>query len=511
MRQLIKINIVLLLTIGTIVLANGTAGKQVTASKSESIVVSGSKVYLPIIVKNHDGSLGIPLFGVQLYGSTQTSSPYYPYLINSGASWIRVNVPWNQIEPNNVSPSSYNWTVADNNLAAARHDLGGSNIVATIEQNPTWAAGNADGVIYPDKLDDFAEFVGVLVERFDGDGIDDAPGSPVVLYWEFYNEPDRDSRWGNNGASYANMLATVYPAVKAANPNAQVVLGGLAYDWFKDNGGPFIRSFMSDILAAGGGNYFDIGNIHYYPVFAPNWTTDSSLGLSEKVNNFRSVLISYGFDKPVILTESGWHDNDVVGVPSTPELQSKYVVQIFTESMATDIDVMIWWMLYDIGNFYPYNNGLVTNAASLPIQEKLSYGVFQNVVTELQTSHFVRTLSVNETKNSDLDVYLFQDNVNGRSIYVTWLNPVDTTATRSLHLPASTATVRNSLTNSILNVPNISCGHCVNSIKTELSEMDGIIGVEGNPDTKEITVRWKAPATLEAIRELLKEINYPAE
>lgn len=61
-----------------------------------------------------------------------------------------------------------------------------------------------------------------------------------------------------------------------------------------------------------------------------------------------------------------------------------------------------------------------------------------------------------------------------------------------------------------LSVPNISCGHCVMSIKNELSELEGVKEVEGNPENKSITVEWDAPATLEKIKDTLKEINYPA-
>ena len=61
-----------------------------------------------------------------------------------------------------------------------------------------------------------------------------------------------------------------------------------------------------------------------------------------------------------------------------------------------------------------------------------------------------------------------------------------------------------------LSIPNISCGHCVNSIKKELSEMDGVTSVEGDPSSKSVTLEWDAPATLEKIKDTLKEINYPA-
>ncbi len=60
-------------------------------------------------------------------------------------------------------------------------------------------------------------------------------------------------------------------------------------------------------------------------------------------------------------------------------------------------------------------------------------------------------------------------------------------------------------------VPNISCGHCVMSIKNELNEIDGVKSVEGDPDTKSIKVEWESPTSLDTIKEKLQEINYPAE
>ncbi len=59
-------------------------------------------------------------------------------------------------------------------------------------------------------------------------------------------------------------------------------------------------------------------------------------------------------------------------------------------------------------------------------------------------------------------------------------------------------------------IPNISCAHCVMSIKNELSELEGVNMVEGNADEKNITVEWELPATLQKIKDTLKKINYPA-
>ncbi|HEY84861.1 MAG TPA: heavy-metal-associated domain-containing protein [Chloroflexi bacterium] len=60
-------------------------------------------------------------------------------------------------------------------------------------------------------------------------------------------------------------------------------------------------------------------------------------------------------------------------------------------------------------------------------------------------------------------------------------------------------------------VPNITCGHCVMNIKREVSDLNGVSGVEGDSDSKMVTVNWEAPATWEAIEALLEEINYPPE
>lgn len=60
-------------------------------------------------------------------------------------------------------------------------------------------------------------------------------------------------------------------------------------------------------------------------------------------------------------------------------------------------------------------------------------------------------------------------------------------------------------------IQNISCGHCVMTIKNELSEIEGVKSVDGDPNAKNITVEWESPASEQKIRKTLKEINYPAD
>jgi len=60
------------------------------------------------------------------------------------------------------------------------------------------------------------------------------------------------------------------------------------------------------------------------------------------------------------------------------------------------------------------------------------------------------------------------------------------------------------------NIPNISCGHCVNTIKMELGDLNGVQSVDASAESKTATISFDMPATEDAMKALLAEINYPA-
>ena len=170
--------------------------------------------FLPFLTKRHDPTLDAPVFGVQMYGNTGPTSSYFPYLFESGSTWVRVPVSWSRVEPIKTEPPSYSWASADRALSGARIDSGSLALIATIVSNPDWAATYLNGPINPDELESFAAFVGAAVERYDGDGFQDAPGSPMVSHWEYYNEPDaligsgQEPHWGGAGDQTAHGLVT---------------------------------------------------------------------------------------------------------------------------------------------------------------------------------------------------------------------------------------------------------------------------------------------------------------
>lgn len=58
-------------------------------------------------------------------------------------------------------------------------------------------------------------------------------------------------------------------------------------------------------------------------------------------------------------------------------------------------------------------------------------------------------------------------------------------------------------------IPNISCNHCVHTIKMEVSELAGVTEVFADADNKQATIIFDPPATEEQIKRLMEEINYP--
>ncbi len=60
-------------------------------------------------------------------------------------------------------------------------------------------------------------------------------------------------------------------------------------------------------------------------------------------------------------------------------------------------------------------------------------------------------------------------------------------------------------------VPAISCSHCTHTIETEVSELKGIQSVKADVNTKKVVITFDAPANEKIIKDLLAEIDYPAE
>lgn len=404
------------------------------------------RIYLPVLAD--DACSGMrsteSVFGVQWYGDTSRATDLFPYLQGTNAHWLRASLWWGDQAPQiQQNPPKYDWRVADEHFMAARDAC--VNIIATIEWKPTWNDSYAGAPLGAARHAEFAQFMKALVERYDGDDVDENPYGIVIRYWELYNEPDFDVRFGNHPEEYAAMLKAAYPAIKAASSEAKVLFGGIAYDGFTDKrNGRFVRSFLEEVLIAGGGPYFDIMNFHYYPGFRKDWTTNNSTGLPEKLQNIQSLLHKRGLDKPMMVTETSWPSNSLDTQPSSPEEQSRYLVQLFAQAVAYDIDSMIWWLLQDSvnndGTLAERQSGLVT--AIEPVTPKSSYYVYRTAVTWLSMADYLATAS-QVTNSNNLEAYHFRHGITGKDFYVAWLNPANTNTTQPFQVAARKALVYN--------------------------------------------------------------------
>jgi copper chaperone CopZ len=63
----------------------------------------------------------------------------------------------------------------------------------------------------------------------------------------------------------------------------------------------------------------------------------------------------------------------------------------------------------------------------------------------------------------------------------------------------------------IVTIPAIHCGHCVMTIEQEVSEINGVTSVQVDEASKQAVFQWDDPASWQAIKALLEEIEYPAQ
>jgi len=152
----------------------------------------------------------------------------------------------------------------------------------------------------------YQDFVTKVVERYDGDGIDDMVGLTVpIKYWEVMNEPDlqyQNTMPANEGSSlnfyklgpteYGELLVKTSMPIRSADPEAKILIAGAAGGDSRMLG--FYQSVFADknTFAA-----FDIGNIH-------------CISNDQKTNDFnvapyKEMLKKTGItDKPIWVTEA---------------------------------------------------------------------------------------------------------------------------------------------------------------------------------------------------------------
>jgi polysaccharide biosynthesis protein PslG len=155
-----------------------------------------------------------------------------------GLQLVRSDARWSVVEPSPPSGSvhHYQWSTYDSVVAAlARHAL---RWYPVLHDSPSWAgAGAGDASPATVHLGDFAAFAGALAARY-GSGGSFWASHPSLSQlpagdFEIWNEENSSVFWQSQADAperYADLYATSRQAIKAVDPAARVVVGGLALD-----------------------------------------------------------------------------------------------------------------------------------------------------------------------------------------------------------------------------------------------------------------------------------------
>ena len=66
------------------------------------------------------------------------------------------------------------------------------------------------------------------------------------------------------------------------------------------------------------------------------------------------------------------------------------------------------------------------------------------------------------------------------------------------------------MTSRTVQVPNISCSHCVKTIERELATVAGVTSVNAEAATRSVRIDWdESQSSWEDLRRRLQEIHYP--
>ncbi|NOU16425.1 MAG: T9SS type A sorting domain-containing protein [Bacteroidales bacterium] len=266
------------------------------------------------------------------------------------------------------------------------------------------------------NLDEYSKFISEMAERYNGDGINDASGSPIVTYFEIDNEPDlyepnENSDWHGNLSEtkdYALVLKTAYEAIKSTSPNAKVAIAGEAFA--AQNSKVYYDSILTELdklKTNGDDRYFDVYNFHYYGFYYEY--------LANQISDVKSLLSKHGCSNvEIIVTETATYSGTSMfgGISNnmpyqSEEQQAESLVKRYVYSKANGIDKIYWYMQHA-------ENGLSSSSGS----KLLAYYSFKKMTDILEGSEWTNIVKIREDTVNNIFIYKFTKN--GNPIYAAW-------------------------------------------------------------------------------------------
>ncbi|GCE30514.1 hypothetical protein KDA_59980 [Dictyobacter alpinus] len=210
---------------------------------------------------------------------------FMPQLRQIGAGMTRILFSWNQLEP---EEKRFDWQSLDTFLQQLQAP---EEALLTLNSASLWATRQATTLLPPSPAKDlqtYYRFVHTVVSHCRG----------RIRYWQNDNEPSSPLFWAGTVEEFIAQTEVFYRAVKDADPDAIVVLGGCdgLFDPDQPDADPWSKAgldFFKRVLAEAA-DYFDVFDLHSYmdPYMLP-----------AQIRYLRQQMRSYGYEKPIIIAE----------------------------------------------------------------------------------------------------------------------------------------------------------------------------------------------------------------
>jgi hypothetical protein len=212
-------------------------------------------------------------FGIAANLGNRVRSDEQPAMISlmreAGVRWSREEISWDRIQFERGGP--YRWDGDESGLynydqAIDLQRKAGINVLGLLAYNPAWF--KSKNPVLDAWLSDWGDYVYNVVARYGRE-------RGQIRYWEVWNEPNLRPFGYEHGLytikDFVRVLDVAHAAIKAADPDAMIVLGGVADIWGLPPTAEDYDSFdyLRMLHQAGGWNSFDILGWHPYRPAAP--------------------------------------------------------------------------------------------------------------------------------------------------------------------------------------------------------------------------------------------------
>lgn len=221
----------------------------------------------------------------------------------------------------------------------------GLTVIARLGFTPAWVRPEETPLNYLDEngYADFADFAAAFAQRYQG-------RVAAIIVW---NEPNLSYEWGyreTSAADYVTLLEQTYTAVKAVNPDIQI-LGGALAPTLEPAGSPWGLNdllYLDQMYEAGAADVMDGLAVHTYGFrFPPDFPPDPQVLNFRRVELLREVMIAHNAaHQPVYITEMGWNDHPRWTRAVTPGQRIEYTLAAL-DHVATElpyVEVAAIWM-----------------------------------------------------------------------------------------------------------------------------------------------------------------------